>query len=498
MKIAVFADLHLTDHPYSVKRIVLDWALNTAENLQVNCIIGIGDLTATGSRIQTDALLNRIAKCRIPFYSTPGNAELRSGENGFERLQILPENSSDFPFLLIDSSCGIPVNDDLQMIRSLPDHAGILLATHYPPEQWNAESFSVFEDAVKRGAVACSVSGHVHDDRPGCIRGLDPDKASGGPPMIAVFEQIPGGRWEKSVHVMPGVDPAEWNGKEVRSFLNVLGLCCLKEPLETLAFAAENKVPAIELRYGYPMDLTPELMTAIRHWRESGGWCLSVHLPEVYPDDPDSLNTFRDAVNFSLSANCDRVTVHVPRITAIEYPERKNDLVLLYLDLLAPLLEKKISVGIENLHTVKGKTADDQRNFGCNIAECKDFVNSLRDLSGCECIGFHLDIGHARNNVPFSATENVSDYYNAPGLPVNGFHFHQVDLLPDGTFQNHVPLLGWYEKLIVLSSFLILFRGGEIPVDVPVFLEISKPGGGIASYQKLRSFFPGFKCCFFS
>ncbi|MBQ7402066.1 MAG: metallophosphoesterase [Lentisphaeria bacterium] len=484
MKAAVIADLHLTDNPASVKLSVLDWALERIADLKVDCLIGIGDLTATGTAVQTNYLMSRIRKCGIPFFAVPGNAELRSREQG-EAAQTLPP-PEDFPVLLIDSSRDCPAENDLYRLAELPENARKLLATHCPPQYWK-NGKEIFESACRRNAVSRVIAGHLHDDRPGCMRGLDPDKASGGPPMFSVVEQKNDGSWLKLDHVMPGVDPGDWTKEEKSMFLDFLGVAALREPIETLEAAARLNIPVVELRFGYPLDYTDDMDSALKIWRSNGGKILSVHLPEVKPDDTEALDMVTKSAEFSLRAGCDRVTIHVPRITASEYPGRKDEIVKLYLKLLEPLLNQKIEIGIENLHTSKGKTADEERNFGCTPLECRDFITALRTASGSDLFGLHLDLGHARNNAPFSAVWNVSDYFNVPGLPINGYHIHQVKVLEDGTMQNHAPMTDFYGKLISMSSFFLAYRQRVLSPGIPMILEINLPGGGILSWKKFSS-----------
>ena len=110
MKIAVIGDLHLTDNPKSIKLKALDWALAEIERQNADCIVGIGDLTATGTIKQTAFLFERIRKCAVPFFATPGNAELRSGESG-ELAQMIP--AKGFPVLAVDSSRDFPTEEAL-------------------------------------------------------------------------------------------------------------------------------------------------------------------------------------------------------------------------------------------------------------------------------------------------------------------------------------------------------------------------------------------------
>ena len=78
MKIAVLADLHLTDRTETVKMQVFEWALSETLRQKADAIVCIGDLTASGNAFQCRAVLEKLSNSAIPYCSTPGNAELRS------------------------------------------------------------------------------------------------------------------------------------------------------------------------------------------------------------------------------------------------------------------------------------------------------------------------------------------------------------------------------------------------------------------------------------
>ena len=154
---------------------------------------------------------------------------------------------------------------------------------------------------------------------------------------------------------------------------------------------------------------------------------------------------------------------------------------------MAPLLEHPVDIGIENLHTSPGKTDDLNRNYGCTIAECRSWIETLRAATGNERIGFHLDIGHARNNPPFNSIENLSDFYAELGGIANGCHFHQVSPVAiQGESGNHQPFTGLYDKLISLAGFFFAWRIGQFPLNPPLFLEIRGSGRGIQTYRTLK------------
>jgi len=481
LKIAVFADLHLTDNPDSVKLRVLDWALNEAKRCAADLIVGIGDLTATGTAVQTKLLFDRIQAAGLPFCSTPGNAELRDASNEAAKHDIPVPGG--VPVQLFDTARDVLSDADAAKLAALPPDSGLLLATHSPVVFFQNPGKDALQTALANRAVTAVIAGHVHNDGPDVLRGLDPDKSAGGPPAVVFFTRQADGNWVREDHAMPGVDPADWTEAERKAFRDVLGLSCMYDPYNVLAEAAELGIAVAELRFGTWGNDFPRIHAALDNWRAHGGRILSMHLPSLMGDpaqDPVLAKSIQDAIELG----CNRVTLHVPEVKAAQYDAMKDGLADRCCKLLAPLLEYGIDVGIENLHTVNGRCKPEERTFGCNIPECSDWLKALRDRTGSDLIGFHLDIGHARNNAPFSQTMNVSDYYNVPALPVNGFHFHQVRIMPDGTFKNHAPLEGFYEKLICLSGYFIARRTNLLNRNAPVILEVSAPGGGIASYKK--------------
>ena len=177
---------------------------------------------------------------------------------------------------------------------------------------------------------------------------------------------------------------------------------------------------------------------------------------------------------------CDRVTLHVPRVTAAGFAGAKDGLLERFGKCLRILLENDVEIGIENLHTREGETNRETRNFGCTIEECREWILLLRGYFGTTRIGFHLDIGHARNNAPISGWENLSDWYAAMGDLLDGWHLHQVKV-KDGKFSNHHPLTGFYDKLISLGGLFLALRAGQLP-RAPMFLESREWAGNAEAY----------------
>ncbi|MBR2365014.1 MAG: metallophosphoesterase family protein, partial [Lentisphaeria bacterium] len=451
MKFAVIGDLHLTNNPESLTyKKILPFVLKKAEEAKVDAIIGTGDLTASGTEAQTALLKGLLAESPLPFYSTTGNAETRSNEEKAMEAQRIPP-PANLPVLLLDSSSSKVCSKDIQLLAALPEKASFLLCSHYPPDMWQEEARKIFYEAVKRHAVSCVICGHVHQDGVYTMRGLDPDKASGGPPAFRIVEQQKDGFWKMEEYVLENMDPCRWPEEEKRSFRNCLGISCMWEVLESLEAAALLSIPCVELRYGALDGMSSRLFAAVEKWRNNGGRLLSLHLPDLRPDSKTEECELAQAVKAALELKCERVTLHMPAVTAAEFPSQKQLLTENFVKLLAPLMEKGITIGIENLHTYHKKWEDHIRKYGCTIRECSSWINHLRNVTSCEKIGFHCDIGHCRNNVPFSIHEYMSDFYAEKTLPFNGFHFHQIEKIEENHFRNHCPLNGFYDKVIALS-----------------------------------------------
>ena len=480
MKTAVLGDLHLTDNFGSVKLAVLEWALRTSRDLKCDCICGIGDMTAQGSDIQTAEVLKRLKSCGIPFCSTPGNAELRLYPDGRNAAKFDLPPREGFPLILIDTAKDEPAPGELAKLAALPDRAGFLLATHDPPEFWSPRAQEILAAARRRGAVTAVISGHCHHDEAEILRGLDPDKASGGPPMFAVLERLDGGEWLRSDVVMPGVDPAEWDESEREEFRRALGFSTMGESFAALEFAALHQVQNVELRLKGTED-SRELAQAIGRWRNRGGGILSLHLPDLTPGD--DAGALEHSVSTALKLGCGRVTLHVPRITAAGFASAREALLEKFRRTAGILLKHNVAIGIENLHTRPGEETFETRNFGCTIEECREWITLLREKFSTDLIGFHLDIGHCRNNAPISGRENLSDWYCAMGDLVNGWHLHQVTE-QGGKFTNHVPLNDWYGKLISLSGLFLALRAGQVK-KAPMFLEARTWEGNRLSFLEL-------------
>jgi len=488
--IAVLADLHLQDDPKTLKDVIFDWAVAEIRRRGIPLTAGVGDLTGGGTAPAAKRLRRKLRALPGKFLLTPGNAELRHPPETDEVLKLHASGRDD-RCLLLDTSRG-RLSDAARILLADAVGAGkrdLLVLTHCPPERLPEADQALLAAAGKCGTVGLLVAGHLHRDRKyrwrgipcELVRGLDPDKAIGDVPGFAVFRRTPDGVWSrKNVDYTPA-DIRKWSEPERRELLDLLGLSGMSDPEGSLEFARENQVGVVELRSS---TLTPEnhgkIAARLDAWREAGGKCLSLHFSDLkWQDDAIAgLPGLRAAADDARAFGADRITFHVPRLAVGAWrgdvPERFADAAA---EILKPLTDAGVIVGIENLHMRPGEKADETRGFGYTPDEVREFADLLTDRG--VPAGFHLDLGHAYNNKPYSDFYNISNYLAAWGRRINGCHLHQV---AEG--RNHQALTGWFERPIALSSLALAWRTGQI-AHVPLILEI-REGRGPESLFALR------------
>jgi len=225
-----------------------------------------------------------------------------------------------------------------------------------------------------------------------------------------------------------------------------------------------------------------ELKALIDEWRASGGENLSVHLPDIgYLDGKvfydDSFYQIVDIVN---RIGADRVTQHVPKVSVKavnESPEIIDEICKALAKLLAPV-EKKLTIGVENMHMAAHDPADERRRFGFIPEECLLFMKKLDEKTEHN-VGINFDIGHAQNNAPFNNIYPIGTWLSIVGEYTVGYHFHQVVDMGGGEFENHMPITAVYDKIISYASFFKCWEAGRIN-KVPIILEM-RPDG---AYEK--------------
>ncbi len=488
MKIAVFADLHLPDDDTTVKERVLDWALDAAAANGAEGIACIGDMTAFGTAPAAQRLGRKLRGTGLPFWFTPGNAELRCGNELNGLLQLIGANAPPDDLLLLDTSAGRLSPESRAYLESFEPGSRLAL-THYPPESLPESDRELLR------SIRYLAAGHAHYDH--CVdgwhivRGMDPDKAIGAPPGIVLFTRNPGGGWEREDLTYSEADAASWPAAEWENMLHYLGISGMEAPLENLELAIREGIAVYEIRYGEAaLAAQAELQKLLHDWRHAGGHTLSLHLSELRWRE--GTLTGREqldrAAELAVSLGCDRVTFHVPGVSLADFraPAVYDRILQETVSALKPLIVAGIVVGIENMHMKPGEKNDLTRGFGYTIEECREWIQTLRTHLGPELTGFHFDLGHARNNAPYSSMQPISSWYAALGHWINGFHLHQVAPPVDGRMENHTALTAPFDPLISLASLFAAWRCRQVN-HAPLILEI-RQGRGPESYRALRDY----------
>ena len=496
-KIAVLADLHLPDSDRTVKEKVLDWAIGEIRKRDVSYIVCAGDMTTRGTYPAARRLVKKLKTLSAKFFNTPGNAERRTCDP--KAWKILTTECCDDKVLLLDSSTGALSSKARGLLARLlaeQDKKDLLAVTHCPPQIFSEEDRLLLAAAHRNGIISRIVYGHEHYDKThsvmgipcSAVRGMDPDKASGGAPAIVFFTLDHDNKWRREDVSFTPADPRHWSRKEKQEFLDHLGLSTMSDPIGTLKFAIQEKVPVLEWRYAVLSDeMTAEFHALLAQWRKNGGKNLSIHFPDIKWDGTSwtGQEALKSAVQTALLLNAQRITFHVPRISIGDFSSQAEQVSELMAEIFAPLRDAGILIGIENLHMNPGEKDDDARGFGYTPQEVTDFAELL--VQHGIPAGLHLDIGHARNNAPYSKTYNISDYLSLFGSKINGCHLHQVVMDETGTMLNHRAFTEPFGKLISLASIFTAWQTGILP-HAPLILEI-RGGKGPESLITLRNCF---------
>ncbi len=462
MKIAFGCDLHLPRDTRAVQYKALDFMLGEAE--KCGLFVFAGDYTANGDPDTAEYFLGKVGSLGVPSAVIAGNSDLRTRETA---SVILGRHSSrvvsagDVNIFLISDASGKLTDSDFALLEGASD--GDIVVTHHPARNLG-KRFS--EWRVARPGVK-HFYGHLHffevSGNDVSLLAADPDKAIGEEPGIVVFDTDTGAI-ERRHFSCPMPD-----------FSDFLGISCMK-PFVDIPYATEERLSVIELRKNaFSLD-REKLFPLLEKWRESGGRVLSLHAPEIHMHDGEVVgDDFDEFVAFSKLVGADRITLHVPEAPVSEMEDGGLDRVVSYAAAKLSGLPDGCVIGVENMHMTAEDTVDDHR-FGYTPGECREYVEKLRAALPGREIGFHLDIGHARNNRPFSEEYTLGEWYAELGNEINGYHIHQVT--PE--FENHVPIVEPYGKLISLASifrcwedrlishapFIIEVRGGAYDVTV--------------------------------
>jgi len=256
-----------------------------------------------------------------------------------------------------------------------------------------------------------------------------------------------------------------------------LGLSCFKPEID-IPFAVENNIKNIELRPNAVYDDRESLIVHISEWRKKGGKYLSLHMPDFgYDEAITGAKEWQDAVQCANELGVDGITVHVPKTSVCNM---QTDVAKILVDFLIDnikKLPKNCVVGIENMHMTAKEQPDSQRRFGYTPSECVQFIKMINAAFGFDRVGSLLDVGHARNNAPYSSIYPLGVWYSEVGRHTVAYHIHQIEM--EGThMENHMPVKSLFGPLISYCGFAYCWNKNIINRK-PLFLEIR---GGMEQY----------------
>lgn len=473
VKIAILADMHLPYVRSASQYRALRFGVESIKKSDADALVCLGDITACGETEAADTFNNIISEIDLPKIITLGNSDIRTKENITYIKELKTEselNIKGINIVALDScDCELSEQDEL-LLQKCGKNSIIFL--HHPPERVKCTKKPTVAEYINEiNPIAC-VYGHIHikkqDGIYHSVQSLDPDKAKHSPPCVT-YITIENQEVQFEYDYFPTNKP--------RGLENYIGISCF-DTLNDIDFAIKERVLNIELRPNAVDIEIDALKEKISAWRSIGGKCLSLHMPNIkYTDSLLGKEDFEKAVSFANEIGVNRVTVHVPRIEVARMAGKIKEEILSFVVSALKKLPKKCEIGIENLHMGKNDKDDLHRGFGFLPEECIQYVKDINRRFGFERVGILLDVGHARNNLPYSDKYTLSVWYETVGSMINGYHIHQV-ISEGDSFKNHAPITSVFGPAISYASFSDCWNKGVINKK-PVFLEIR---GGQENY----------------
>ncbi len=472
MKICIIADVHLPYNRNTIQYRALDFALDDAEDRNSDLIVFCGDQTADGNKETAEYFTEKIKGLNIPYLLISGNADYRKNERIFSESDVINEFGGFKIFMLHDAEHTL-TKDELESLSTANENDLVFMHHQYNhlKEPWRSE-FIKWRNAHRKTEVFYA---HIHkyciDNNDTSLPSLDPDKNIGESPCF-IYYDTETGHQEKVCYFCPRPE----------DFMKRCGISCYNT-IDDINFSAKHKLKSIELRpQSIKCDIS-ELNTALDIWRNAGGENLSVHFPDIYYQNgtlsgTDEINLF---CSFVKEIKADRITVHVPVADSeTVYKENALEKIASYYAEFISTLPENITVGIENLHMKEKNRKENTRPFGCIPCEIIELYQLLKSKTDRKT-GINLDIGHARNNAPYSIDHTLGVWYEDVGRLCVGYHIHQV-ISSNGVFENHTPITGNYGKLISLASFYRCMTEGVL-AEAPIIFEIRTPGGAAETVE---------------
>ncbi|MBR6740993.1 MAG: metallophosphoesterase family protein [Clostridia bacterium] len=474
MKIGFMCDLHLPFDKNALQYDVLEWAVSDILKNRPDCVCFAGDATCDGNAEVYEGFIEKMKGIGIPFIYVPGNSDLRNAESR-DRIAANAsplKNAVGGITVYAINDCGGSVSEGcLAELESAG--AGDVVFMHHPPRSLAAWRLTHPDTAV--------FYGHLHrseiSGKDISLQALDPDKAIGECPCISYYN-TESGVTEKAYFNCPVPD----------DMYPCFGISCY-DPIAQTEFAVEKGLKYLELRPNCISADRESLKALIEKWRECGGVGLSVHLPDVgwWGGELHEKN-YDEVVMLASELGADRVTQHVPLASVGDIRRKPTVLeeICGYIAERLNAIEKDITVGVENMHMTAKESPDDRRRFGYTPEECEEFMERLSAVCRHH-VGINLDIGHARNNAPYSQKYQIGTWYSMLGKHIVGYHVHQVKPQKGG-YENHMPIDEVYGHLISYASLFGCWAGGKIN-KAPVIFEMRPENAyeiTLATFERMK------------
>lgn len=475
MKICFMCDLHLPTCKSALQYDVLDCAIKDILEKKPDCIVYAGDVTSDGNEQTYDFFIEKMRSLTLPLLYVPGGSDLRSDStrDSIKTKASPTKNTICGTVIYALCDCEKTVSDaEISEINSADGKSVVFM--HHPIEKLSDDSREKMLLWRKSHPDTALFYGSEHffsrEENTVGLTALDPDKSVGECPCVTYYDTE-----------TREIEKWHYDAPIPEDFAENFGISCYR-PLEQIKFATERKLKNLELRPNCIKADFDKLKALIDEWRASGGENLSVHLPDIgYLDGKvfydDSFYQIVDIVN---RIGADRVTQHVPKVSVKavnESPEIIDKICEALASLLAPV-EKKLTVGVENMHMAVHDPSDERRRFGFIPKECLLFMKKLDEKTEHN-VGINFDIGHAQNNAPFNNIYPIGTWLSEVGQYTVGYHFHQVVDMGGGDLENHMAITALYDRMISYASFFKCWETGRIN-KVPIILEM-RPDG---AYEK--------------
>lgn len=481
MNICFMCDLHLSFDENALQYDIAQWAIADILRKKPDCIVFAGDVTGDGGLEVYRQFINKMQSLNIPFLYIPGNSDLRCKESRDEIRAMASEIEScieDVKIYALNDCEGLITDEQFSAIENAEDDSIVFM--HHPAATFPEEARERFERWRAQHKNTMVFYGHLHrsivDENTVSLQAMDPDKAIGENPCITYFDTQTR-KLRKAYYFSPV--PTDIHG--------YLGISCYNT-IEDVLFSAEKRLKTLELRPQCIKEDRTKLVDAVEKWRISGGENLSIHFPDVQFDNGNiAVKNIEQYIELANQLKIDRITQHVPKVSVgtVKNDPSVLDYICDYMADKFNAIDRDIVVGVENMHMTGEEIPDETRRFGYTPEECILYAQKLENRCRHK-VGINLDIGHARNNAPYSQKYQISTWLSQVGKYVVGYHIHQVTM-SGGKFHNHMPITDIYGKLISFASLFKCWSLGKAN-KAPVIMEMRPEGSYKTSLQVFNKY----------